>query len=67
MLAIDLRRTPRTGAVAEWLNAPHQTRTIGAGFSDAGVASSLMDMKILDGYDALLFVEKTTAARKKIP
>ena len=67
MLAIDLRLAPRTGPVAEWLNAPHLTRPIGAGFSDASAASYLMDMKILEGYDELLFVEKTTTAHRKIP
>ena len=67
ILAIDLRRTPPKGVVAEWLNAPHQTRSIGAAFSDANAASFLMDQKILESVDALLFVEKTTAARKNPP
>jgi erythromycin esterase-like protein len=64
ILAIDLGRVPQKGPVAEWLNSPHKTRSVGAGFSDANAASYLMDMKILENYDALLFIEKTTAARK---
>lgn len=67
ILAIDLRKAPAKGPVREWLNAPHQTRSIGAVFSDTNAASYLMDQNILESVDALLFFEKTTAARKNPP
>lgn len=67
ILGIDLRKAPAKGPVAEWLKASHQTRSIGAAFSEASASSYLMDQKVLESVDALLFVEKTTAARKNPP
>ena len=64
LLAIDLRTAPKTGPVATWLTEPHASRNIGATFSDATAASYLLPMKVQEHFDVLLFVEKTTAARK---
>jgi len=64
ILAVDLRKAPVKGPVAQWLKASHQTRSIGAAFSDASATSYLVDQKVLESVDALLFVEKTSAARK---
>ena len=64
LFAIDLRPAPKTGPVADWLAEPHASRNIGAGFSDATAANYLMPMKAQEHFDVLLFVEKTTAARK---
>jgi erythromycin esterase len=51
--AVDLRTLPRNGPVAAWFSAPHGMRFFE--FYSEDVVSRL--------YDALLFVNKTTAAR----
>jgi erythromycin esterase-like protein len=67
LFALDLRRIPKEGPVAEWWNQAHQTRSIGALFSDAQAANYLFNQTVQKSYDALLFVEKTTAARGNTP
>ena len=64
LLAIDLRRASGNGAVAEWLKAPQKSRNIGALFREDAPNAYLADVKALESFDALLFVEKTTSARK---
>lgn len=61
--AIDLRALPKTGEVAKWFSAPRATRSIGAGYGEQFAANFLVDQVTPGIYDALLFVEKTTAAR----
>lgn len=59
----DLRRLPRQGPVARWFGEPRATRSIGAGYGEHS-AANFLDMQVAPkGYDAILFVEKTTAAR----
>jgi hypothetical protein len=36
-------------------------------FSDSTASSFLADLKVVDDYDVLLFLEKTSAARKNPP
>jgi erythromycin esterase-like protein len=67
VLAVDLRQAPPTGPVAEWLSASHKTRSIGAVFNEIMASAYLMDLKAPEAYDALLFVQKTTSARKNPP
>ncbi len=64
LLALDLRRAPRSGPVAAWLAEPHKSRNIGAVYSDDNRDAYLGDLKAPRSFDAILFVEKTTAARK---
>ena len=64
ILALDLRKAPQTGPVADWLAQPHPSRTIGAVYSEATAASYLMPLRAPLSYDVMLFVESTTAARK---
>jgi erythromycin esterase-like protein len=64
--ALDLRAAPKTGPVAAWLRQPHRARSIGAVFSDSSAAQYLMDLDALHSFDVVLFVEKTTAARKNV-
>jgi len=64
LFALDLRDAPKTGPVADWLRAPHKSRIIGAVYSESSAAQYLMDLTATQSYDAMLFVEKTTAARK---
>ncbi len=62
--AIDLRSLPRDGAVAKWFGAPRQTHgPIGSMYSEQSAAFFFTSPVMPSIYDALLFVEKTTAAR----
>jgi hypothetical protein len=67
VLAVDLRQAPATGPVAERLSAAHKTRSIGSMFSEIMASAYLMHLKAPEAYDALLFVEKTTSARRNPP
>jgi erythromycin esterase-like protein len=61
--AIDLRALPKSGAVANWFSEPRATKSIGAGYGEQFAANFLAKQVTPKIYDALLFVEKTTAAR----
>ena len=63
MAAIDLRALPADGPVAKWFGEPKATRSIGAGYGEQFAANFLAQQVMPKIYDALLFVEKTTAAR----
>jgi len=67
LFALDLRAAPKTGPVAEWLQTGHATRSIGAGYPENSPDTYLVRQVAPETYDALLFVEKTTAARKNAP
>jgi erythromycin esterase-like protein len=58
LFALDLRGAPA------WLNENHRARMIGAVYSDENEQSYWNDMIAAKAYDALLFVDNTTAARK---
>jgi erythromycin esterase len=62
--ALDLRTIPRTGPVAAWFASPRETRSIGSGFFQRFAGAFLEAQVVLRRYDALLFVEKTTAGRR---
>lgn len=64
LLAIDLRKIPKASPVGTWWTQPHKSRNIGAMYSKDMDNQFLIDMKAPDSFDVLLFVEKTTAARK---
>ena len=61
--AIDLRALPKEGQVANWFSEPRATKSIGAGYGEQFAANFLVKQVTPKIYDALLFVEKTTAAR----
>jgi len=61
--AIDLRTLPKEGTVANWFSEPRATKSIGAGYGEQFAATFLLKQVTPKIYDALLFVEKTTAAR----
>jgi erythromycin esterase-like protein len=67
VMALDLRQGPKPPAVADWLTAAHQTRSIGAVYSDEQAANYFFSASAPDLFDALLFVEKTSAARGIAP
>jgi erythromycin esterase-like protein len=56
--AIDLRQAP------EWFHQPHASRHIGAMYPDGAPYAFLEDIIAPDAYDAILFIQQTTAARK---
>jgi erythromycin esterase-like protein len=62
LFALDLRNAG--GPAAAWLDEPHLTRSIGAMYSEDKAAAFFANMPLPRFYDAILFVEKTTAARK---
>jgi erythromycin esterase-like protein len=64
LFAIDLRKPPKNSPVESWLNSPHKTRSIGAIFANDMDTRFQMDLTASKSFDALLFVERTTAARK---
>ena len=63
LLVIDLRLAPESGPVAQWLAAPHHMRAIGAVFSPDGESNFYNHLVIPQAYDAIIFLESTTAAR----
>jgi erythromycin esterase-like protein len=67
LFALDLRQAPKSGPVAEWLKAPHKTRSIGAMYPDGEPFALMPEQVAPENFDAILFVEKTTAARKNPP
>ena len=63
LFAIDLRRAPSDGLVAQWLNSSLRHRDIGAAFSYEESERDLVEEVPRRSYDALLFVDKTSSAR----
>lgn len=64
LLAIDLRKIPKGSPAETWFSQPHKSRNIGAMYATDMDNQFLIDMKAPESFDVLLFVEKTTAARK---
>lgn len=64
LLAVDLRRIPKGSPAEMWLSQPHKSRNIGAMYATDMDNQFLIDLKAPESFDVLLFVEKTTAARK---
>ena len=64
LLAIDLRKIPKDSPAETWFSQSHKSRNIGAMYATDMDNQFLIDMKAPDSFDVLLFVEKTTAARK---
>lgn len=67
IMALDVRTPPKQPVAADWLKAPHQTRSIGAVFSNDQAANYLLNAAAPEMFDVLVFVEKTTAAHKIAP
>jgi len=67
LFALDLRHLPRTGVVAEWFKVPRQSRTIGIAYPEDSPYANLAIFNSSEAFDMLLFVAKTTAARKNPP
>jgi erythromycin esterase len=67
LLALDLRTAPKTGPVAEWLQTGHSTRSIGSMYPEDSPYAFMANYVVPETFNVLLFVEKTTAARKNPP
>jgi erythromycin esterase-like protein len=67
LFALDLRQVPAGGPVADWFGRTHPARSIGAVYSDNAAAQYFLQLDALKSFDALLFVEKTAAARPNSP
>ena len=63
IFAVDLRRVPATGPVADWFSRIHPTRSIGAMYSEAAASQYWNPGNAKANFDVVLFVERTTAAR----
>jgi hypothetical protein len=63
VFAIDLKGAPATGAVADWLNVPHLTRSIGAVYSESPSDAFFAPVN-LHSFDVIFFVNRTTAAHE---
>jgi erythromycin esterase len=63
LFALDLRTVPATGPVADWFRSSHATRSIGSMYPENSPYALMADQVAPETFDALLFVEKTTAAR----
>lgn len=57
---VDLRNTPKTEAVEQWLGSPRRMRSIGLGFYDE--RSSYVRVNLPQTFDGLAFIETTTRA-----
>jgi erythromycin esterase-like protein len=66
LFALDLRTAPKTGPVADWLGAGHNTRSIGALYPEDSPYAYMARQVAPETFNVLLFVEKTTAARKNV-
>jgi erythromycin esterase-like protein len=64
LFALDLRTAPKEGPAAKWLGESHPMRMVGAVYSDKAAAGYINGVVASQAYDALLFVDRTTAARK---
>jgi len=67
LFALDLRQIPSPGPVADWFGQLNRTRSIGAVFSDAMAPQFLLPFIAPRSFDAMFFVEKTTAAHPNTP
>ena len=67
LFAIDLRKVPKNSAVETWLSQPHKSRNIGSMFANDMDNQFLVGVPASRSFDVLLFVERTTAARKNAP
>ena len=64
LFALDLRAIPKTGPVADWFGREQRTRSLGAVYDEGNPLEYINGLVAPRSFDAMLFVEKTTAARK---
>ena len=67
LFALDLRTAPKSGPVADWWKSPHETCSIGTMYPENQPYARLVKQVAPEAFDVILFVDKTTAARKNAP
>jgi len=63
LFAVDLRRAPSSGTVADWLNTPQPMRSIGAIYSESA-PDAYFGPVTPHSFDVILFVRRTSAAHE---
>lgn len=63
LFALDLRRAPSSGPVAQWFRAEHAMRNIGSLFSADSPAQYMVPLILPDIFDVLMFVKRVTVAQ----
>lgn len=61
LFVLDLR--PSRGATRQWLDSPLPMRSVGAVYDDANPKSYVSRIHPLRGFDAIFFINETTAAK----
>ena len=64
LFALDLRQLPKTGPAVDWFNRPHLARSIGAVYSESAADIYFRPLVAPQTFNVILYVDKTTAARK---
>ena len=64
LFALDLRQLPKTGPVADWFSQAHSAHGIGAVYSESAAANYFRPLVAPQTFNVILYVDKTTAARK---
>lgn len=62
IFALDLRQTTDDKPVNAWVKEAHQTRSIGAVYSEEQASLYFLNLAPRASFDAILFVDRTTAA-----
>ena len=62
LFAVDLRHLPE-GKVAGWFDAPHVSRQIGGGYSEAMAGVHFHRIRAARAFDMLIYAGKTTPSR----
>ena len=62
LFAVDLRGLPK-GGIGDWFTAPHYSRQIGGGYSEATPGVWIHLVRAAREFDVLLFVAQTTPSR----
>ncbi len=60
---LDLRRIPQQGPAADWLLDNHRSRSVGAVYRDAAHDRYWTNVRQQEAFDAVIFIERTTASR----
>jgi erythromycin esterase len=60
---LDLRTVPATGALGAWLAAVQPVRSVGWGFDPQAASAHYQSFVLPQAFDALIFLEETTAVR----
>lgn len=62
IFALDLRMAISAPELVKWMDAKHRTRSLGAAYSEGQSANYWADTQLQDEFDAIFFIERTTAS-----